>query len=107
MPSDGNHASEGSTASRAPGRASAAALRVEALLAKLEGETDPRARATILVDVGCGMRDELGDRGQAIDALIEAWRADPTYEPILDGLEPLVRGEQRWAEVLETTRSLA
>ncbi|MBX3189987.1 MAG: hypothetical protein KF819_23380 [Labilithrix sp.] len=107
MPSDGNRASEGSIKLRVSGRASVAAAQIEALLARLESETAPAERARLFVEVACGLRDELGDRAQAVDALVEAWRADPTHEPILDALEPLAREEQRWAELLETTRALA
>jgi golgin subfamily B member 1 len=81
--------------------------RVEALLQHLERTNEPVARAKILVEIAITMRDDLGDREQALDALLEAWRADPTNEAILDHLEPLARSEDRWAEILETTRTLA
>ncbi len=89
------------------GRGSVAAAQIEALLATLEGETDPHERASTLVDVAKRLRDDLGDEGQAIDALVEAWRLDPTVEAILDVLEPLLHSQRRWAEVLETTRLVA
>lgn len=89
------------------GRASVAAAQIEALLATLEGETDPRERASTFVEIAKRFRDDLGDEGQAIDAAMEALEADPTYEPILDVLEPLVRSQGRWAEILEATRLLA
>lgn len=113
MPGNGDGASEGSIELRASGaggaspRASVAAAQVEALLATLEGETEPGARAEILVEVARRMHGDLGDAGQAVDALLEAWKTDPTVEAILDLLEPLVTAERRWAEVLETTRTLA
>lgn len=90
-----------------PRRASVASAQIEALLAALEGATEPAERAEILVDVAKRLRDDLGDGGQAIDALVEAWKTDPTYEPILEVLEPLVRQEERWSEILESTRTFA
>lgn len=110
MPDLGERVSEGSIRQRAAataGRASIATARVEGLLLALEHTTDPEERATILVEVAIALRDELGDRVQAIDALMEAFRSDPSLEAVLDHLEPLVREEGRWAEVLETTRVLA
>ncbi|MBS2016725.1 MAG: hypothetical protein JST00_27825 [Deltaproteobacteria bacterium] len=104
MPGSGD---QGSVKIRVSGRASVAAAQVEALLATLESETDPRERATTLVEVAKRLRDDLGDDGQAIDALLEAFRLDPTVEEILDVLEPLLRATQRWAEVLESTRQIA
>ncbi|HVH45253.1 MAG TPA: hypothetical protein VM925_23030 [Labilithrix sp.] len=83
------------------------AERVETLLARLDATDELTARARILVDVATTLRDQLGDRRQAIDALLEAWRYDPTNDVILDHLEPLVRTEGRWSEVLEQTRELA
>lgn len=83
-----------------------AATRAEALLAKLELSADPTQRARILVEVAATLH-ELDDDAQAIDALLEAWKTDPTNEAILDHLEPLVRRERRWDEVLELTRALA
>lgn len=84
-----------------------AATRVEALLERLDRTTEPESRARVLVEVAIALRDGLGDRGQAIDALLEAWRADPTNDDILDHLEPLLRTENRWTEALEQTRALA
>lgn len=84
-----------------------AGARAEALLDELERTTEPSARASLLVAIAVLLRDELGDRAQAIDALLEAWRSDPTNDDVLDHLEPLVRAEDRWAEVLEATRALA
>jgi len=88
-------------------RASVVTAQVEALLGALEAEDDPRERATILVEVAARLTRDLGDASQAVDALLEAWSADPTYEPVLAALEPLLHAEQRWAEALETTRQLA
>jgi tetratricopeptide (TPR) repeat protein len=84
-----------------------AATRAEALLAKLERSVDPIQRARLLVEIAITLRDGLGDRAQAIDALLEAWRLDPTNDEILDHIEPLVRLENRWTELLESTRTLA
>ena len=77
------------------------------MLATLEAATEPAERAEILVEVARRMIGDLGDAEQAIDALLEAWKADPTLEAILDVLEPIVTAERRWAEVMETTRTLA
>lgn len=77
------------------------------MLAELETTTEATARARLLVEIAKGLRDDLGDNGQAVDALVEALTADPLYDPILDELEPLLRSENRWAEVLESTRQLA
>jgi tetratricopeptide (TPR) repeat protein len=113
MPPNGDQASDGSIKLRAAfasstgGRASVAAVQIEALLATLDAATEPSERAEILVDIARKLRDDLGDAGQAVDALLEAWTADPTLEIILDVLEPLVTAERRWAEVLEATRALA
>jgi tetratricopeptide (TPR) repeat protein len=111
MPASGNGASEGSNERRGvlgtPARASVAAAQVEALLATLDAASDPAERAEILVEVARRMLGDLGDAGQAIDALLEAWKADPTQEVILDVMEPVVTAERRWAEVMETTRTLA
>jgi tetratricopeptide (TPR) repeat protein len=84
-----------------------AATRVEALLARLEQTAEAAARGRVLVEIAIALRDGLADAAQAIDALLEAWRTDPTNDDILDHLEPLVRSEDRWNEVLEQTRALA
>jgi tetratricopeptide (TPR) repeat protein len=84
-----------------------AATKAEALLARLESISDPAQRARLLVEIAITLRDGLSDRPQAIDALLEAWRLDPTNDDIIDHLEPLVRSEQRWTELLELTRTLA
>ena len=84
-----------------------AADRAEALLEKLERTTEASSRARVLVEIAITLRDGLADDAQATDALLEAWRHDPTNDDILDHLEPLVRKESRWREVLELTRGLA
>ncbi|MBX3218371.1 MAG: hypothetical protein KF850_40575 [Labilithrix sp.] len=84
-----------------------ASARAEALLTRLEGTVELAARARVLVEIAVTLRDGLADRAQALDALLEAWRSDPTNEDVLDHLEPLVRAEDRWTEVLEQTRALA
>lgn len=88
-------------------RASVAAARIEEMLGLLESMTEPKARARLLLEVATSLRDDLGDTAQAIDALLEAFGADPRHDPILDALEPLVTAENRWSEVLESTRLLA
>ncbi len=107
MPESGNLSPDGTNKLRVSARASVAAVQIEALLATLDGATDASERAEIFVDIARRFRDDLGDSGQAIDALLEAWKTDPTQEAILEVLEPLVREQGRWAEVLETSRSLA
>ncbi|MDB5220065.1 MAG: hypothetical protein JWO86_7992, partial [Myxococcaceae bacterium] len=110
MAASGNGASDGPNEhreQRAAPRASVAAAQVEALLGALDGATEPAERAEILVEVARRMMGDLGDAGQAIDALVEAWKADPTQEVILDVLEPIVTAERRWAEIMEITRTLA
>jgi tetratricopeptide (TPR) repeat protein len=80
--------------------------RVDGLLGALEGTADPKERARILVEVAVHFRDGLHDVAQALDALVEAWRADPTNESILDHLDPLARAQNRWDELFEVTRTL-
>src|SRR5262245_32981956 len=84
-----------------------AGTRAELLLSRLEHTTETTQRARLLVEIAITLRDGLGDRGQALDALLEAWRNDPLNDDILDHLEPLVRTENRWTELLEQTRHLA
>jgi len=86
--------------------ASEASAHVEGLLTSLEQTSNPSERARILIEVAILLRDRLRDRPQALDALIEAWQADPTNAKVLDHLEPLARAQNRWPEILETTRSL-
>lgn len=88
-------------------RASVASAQIEALLGVLDSTSDATERASLLVDIAIRFRDDLGDRNQAVEALLEAWSEDPTVESVLEALEPLVRDTGRWAEVLETTRTLA
>ena len=107
MSENGNRGPEEASRLRAPGRGSVAAVQIEALLAALEGATEASERAEIFVDIARRFRDDLGDGGQAIDALLEAWKTDPTQEAVLDALEPLVHAEGRWSEVLEFSRALA
>ncbi|MDB4944672.1 MAG: hypothetical protein JWP97_4206 [Labilithrix sp.] len=89
------------------GRASVASMQIEALLSTLDLAEEPSERAEIFVDIARRFRTELADGGQAIDALLEAWKLDPVLEAVLEELEPLVRAEGRWGELLETTRALA
>jgi tetratricopeptide (TPR) repeat protein len=87
-------------------RASTASVLVEQLLERLEVTADARARAELLVEIAKVVRDDLGDAGQALDALIEAWRTDPTLVAVSEQIEPLARKEGRWAEIFEVTRAL-
>jgi tetratricopeptide (TPR) repeat protein len=87
--------------------ADSASAHVELLLGRLDQTAEPSARARLLVEVALTMQDRLSDRRQAIDALIEAWRADPNCEEILEHLEPLVRIEGCWPEILAETATLA
>ncbi len=107
MPESGNPPNERTSPLRVAGRGSVAAVQIEALLGTLEIASDASERAEIFVDIARRFRDDLGDNGQAIDALLEAWKTDPTQEAILEVLEPLVHAESRWTEVLETSRALA
>lgn len=107
MPESGNLGNKETGSLRVAGRESAAAVQIEALLSTLESASDASERAEIFVDIARRFRDDLGDNGQAIDALLEAWKTDPTQEAILELLEPLVHAESRWPEVLETSRALA
>jgi tetratricopeptide (TPR) repeat protein len=81
--------------------------RVEALLSRLEQTVDLGARSRILVEIGITMKDGLDDPEQALHALLEAWQCDPRNEDILDHLEPLVRSQDKWTELMELTRGLA
>lgn len=83
------------------------ATRVETLLNRLETIEDPGARSRILVEIAITVRDGLEDPEQALEALLEAWKTDPRNEDILDNLEPLIRSQNRWRELLELTRTLA
>ena len=56
-----------------------AAARIDGLLESLEAVSDPVGRARLLVEIGVRLRDELGDRAQAIDALLEALTCDPLH----------------------------
>src|SRR5262245_22176114 len=85
---------------------SAVSARVEAMLAVLEREDDPAERAQILVDVAIAIRDGMQDAAQALDALLQAWREDPTNPHFLDNVEPLARSQGRWPEIFEVTRAL-
>ena len=79
---------------------------VDALLASLDRSPDPPTRALILIDIAAALRDGLHDDPQALDALLEAWRADPINERVLDHLEPLLRAQGRWDEAFSVTRTL-
>ena len=86
--------------------ASAAAAHIELLLGRLERVNVPADRANILLEVGVALREDLGDKAQAIEALFEAWRNDPRNDAILDELEPLLRSENRFRDALENARIL-
>ena len=81
--------------------------RVEALLQRLDQTADPSARSRILVEIAITMKDGLDDPEQALEGLLEAWRCDPRNEDVLDHLEPLVRAQDKWIELMELTRALA
>jgi tetratricopeptide (TPR) repeat protein len=89
-----------------PDRVAEATARVETLLTASEKTSDPTERADLLIDMALVLRDELRDKTQALDALVAAWRADPTHPELLDHLEPLARSQNRWHEIMETTRQL-
>jgi tetratricopeptide (TPR) repeat protein len=79
---------------------------VEHLLARLETLTAPRARAETLVSIGEVLEGQLGDPDQGFDALVEAWRADPTCEAVLEPLEKVARAHGRWRELFAATEHL-
>ena len=79
---------------------------VDSLLRTLETTGDPVERAKLLVTIAIELRDGLDDAPQALDALLEAWHADPTNPQIIDHLEPLARAQGRWNEIFEATRTL-
>ncbi len=82
-----------------------AAERIDALLESLDGISDPIERANILVHIGVSFRDELGDRSQAADAMIEAIACDPLHPTVLEQLEPLLRSEGKFPEALSALES--
>ncbi len=75
-------------------------MHVEAALEKLERTTEPHERAHLLVEVGLALRDDLGDHGQAVDALLEALRCWPRHDAALDAVEPLLRAQGRFPEAV-------
>jgi tetratricopeptide (TPR) repeat protein len=81
------------------------AARVENSMQILERTDDAGEHARILIQISLDLRDGLRDPVQALDALIEAWRFDPTNPEILDHLEPLARAQNRWHEIFEVTRT--
>lgn len=84
----------------------AARAQVDALLNVLEHTADAGERAELLVEIAAKIKEGLRDEDQALDALLQAWRVDPTCPTILDALEPLARSQNRWAEIFEVTREL-
>jgi tetratricopeptide (TPR) repeat protein len=106
MPHHGQSPSDGSVEVDVASTASSAALEVEVLLGRLQAAVDPAERARVLLQVGTVMREDLGDEGQALDALLEAWANDPADE-VLDAMEPLLRSQERFKEALESTRTLS
>jgi tetratricopeptide (TPR) repeat protein len=107
MPETGDRSSHhGSSKLRVAARASAAAARIESMLERLEGTHEVTERAAILVEIAIGLRDELGDRAQAADALLEALGCDPTRPDVLDHLEPLLREAGRFPEALSVVEQL-
>lgn len=86
---------------------SAATLHVEANLEKLERITEPHERSQVLLEIGLALRDDLGDHGQAADALLEAVRSWPRHDGALDALEPLLRAQGRFGEAVAVLQAQA
>jgi tetratricopeptide (TPR) repeat protein len=50
--------------------------------------------------------DETKENAGELEALLAAWRADPTDPDVLDQLEAVTRGHDEWLELLERTGEL-
>jgi tetratricopeptide (TPR) repeat protein len=83
--------------------ASALEAHIDAMLTRLEAVTDRTERARLLVEIGVAFEHDLGDHSQAVDALLEAWREDPTLAEVLTELEKLARAANRLPEILAAT----
>jgi golgin subfamily B member 1 len=79
---------------------------IEILLLSLDQTTDANARARLFVEIADVFRDSLDDPSQALDALLEAWHADPTHDAIVAPLEELARALGRWPEVVQETEQM-
>jgi tetratricopeptide (TPR) repeat protein len=79
---------------------------IEILLLSLERAGEARERARLLLEIADVFRDELNDPSQALDAVLEAWRADPTHDAGVAPLEDLARAQSRWPEVVQATREM-
>lgn len=82
-------------------------MHVEAALEKLERIVDPHERAQVLHEIGLALRDDLGDHGQAADALLEALSSWPRHDAALDALEPLLRAQGRFGEAVASMQAQA
>jgi tetratricopeptide (TPR) repeat protein len=64
-------------------------------------------RAELLVELGDLFHDVLRNGAGALKAYQEALRADPSCEPALDGLAPLLQAAGKWDELLNAYESAA
>jgi tetratricopeptide (TPR) repeat protein len=79
---------------------------IEILLLSLDQTDDARKRARLFVEIADVFREGLNDPSQALDAFLEAWRADPTDDAIVAPMEELARAFGRWAEVVQQTEEM-
>ncbi len=79
---------------------------IELYLARLEEASLPEARSYLLRRVAEAFRDGLEDDAQALDAFLEAVRADPMDSSFMPALEALASKTQRWPEVLTAVSEL-
>jgi tetratricopeptide (TPR) repeat protein len=79
---------------------------IEILLLSLDQTDDTRKRARLFVEIAEVFREGLNDPAQALDAFLEAWRADPTDDTIVAPMEELAGAQGRWAEVVQQTEEM-
>ncbi len=79
---------------------------IELLLAQHDAAASPSERARLLTEIAEIFQEGLDDPAQAYDALVEAWRADPTYDPAIGPLEGLARDGGRWPDLIAATEAL-
>jgi tetratricopeptide (TPR) repeat protein len=79
---------------------------IEILLLSLDATHDARERSKLFLEIADVFREGLNDPAQALDALLEAWLADPTHDATVAPLEELVRAQGRWPEVVQQTEDL-
>jgi tetratricopeptide (TPR) repeat protein len=79
---------------------------IEILLGSLERTDDARKRAQLLLEIADVFLEGLSDPPQALDAVLEAWRVDPTCDAAVAPLEELARTLGRWSEVVQQTQQM-